>query len=70
MENTTIALHKKKTTIVMPQNSNISEMWETGSKTRHNEQCQCGDRSGVIDTQIFSRLPSTHPPMGKKNVTC
>ena len=54
----------------MPQNSNISEMWETGSKTRHNEQCQCGDRSGVIDTQIFSRLPSTHPPMGKKNVTC
>ena len=42
------------------QNSNISEMWETGSKTCQSEQYQCGAQSGVVDTHIFL-LPPTHP---------
>ena len=45
---------------VAQQNSNISEIWETGSKTRQNEQRQCRVQCSVVDTKIFS-CPITHP---------
>ena len=45
---------------VAQQNSNNSEIWETGSKTRQNEQRQCRVQCSVVDTKIFS-CPITHP---------
>ena len=44
---------KSKTTKVARHNSNISEMWKTGFKTRQNEQRQCGAQSSIVETQIF-----------------
>ena len=40
------------------QSSNIPEIQETSFKALQNEEHQCGARYGVVDTQIFSCLPT------------
>ena len=46
---------------VARKNSNVSEMWETGSNIRQNEWCQCA-QSGVVDKHI-----SWHFVLGDSN---
>ena len=48
-----LARKNKRRQNVARQNSNISDLWETGFKTPQDEQRQCGARSGVLNTQIF-----------------
>ena len=48
------------------QNSNISEMWESGLKTRQNEQRRCGPQYGVDKQICFSQTP-THPWVKKRH---
>ncbi len=43
---------------------NLRKRGKPVSKTRQDEQCQCGARFGVIKTQIF--FAPTHPPVGQK----
>ena len=52
-----LARKNKRRLNVARQNSNISEMWETGLKNPQIGTASVREaRSGVIDTQIFSLL--------------
>ena len=52
-----LARKNKRRLNVARQNSNISEMWETGLKNPQIGTASVWEaRSGVIDTQIFSLL--------------
>ena len=62
-----LAQKNKRGLNVARQNSNISEMWETGPKSRQNGRRQCGVQSCVVDTQIFCQ-PPTHPQVKKRHL--
>ena len=53
---------KSKTTKVARHNSNISEMWKTGFKTRQNEQRQCvwGPVQYRRHTDLFALVQDIH----------